>query len=118
MTMSGKLYRVNPDTGIVYSQKAIDLATQLERKKDLGYALKNIGLSYYFKTEFDAVLKYWNESLDAFRSIEDATGISNLLNNLGAVYYSRGDDPRALEYYLESIKYAQEIGNKARMATA
>lgn len=118
MAMSGKLYRVNPDTGIVYSQKAIDLATNLDQKEDLGYALKNIGLSYYFKSDFDEVLKYWNESLDAFRDIDDSKGISNLLNNLGAVYYSRGDDPRALEYYLESIKYAQKIGNKSRMATA
>jgi len=66
MDMSGKLYRVNPDTGIVYSQKAIDLATQLNRKEDLGYALKNIGLAHYFKSNFSDVLLYWQESLEAF----------------------------------------------------
>jgi len=118
MYMSGKLYRINPDTGIVYAQKAIDLATQLNRKADLGYALKNIGLSHYFKSNFSDVLRYWQESLDAFKSINHTLGISNLQNNLGAVYYSLGDNAKALEYYFESLKFAEELNDQERIATA
>jgi class 3 adenylate cyclase len=118
MEMSGKLHRINPDTGIVYSQKAIDLAIKLDRKEDLGYALKGFGMSHYFKSDYPEALKYWEASLATFKSINHTLGISNLLNNLGAVYYSQGDNPKGLEYYFESLRFAERINDKERIATA
>lgn len=118
MRLSGQLYRINADTGIVYSQKAIELSMKLGSKEDLGYALKNIGLSHYFKSNFSEVLKYWQESLDVFKSIDHVLGISNLQSNLGATYYSLGDNAKALEYLFDSLKFAEELDDEVRMATA
>ncbi|MBT8219578.1 MAG: tetratricopeptide repeat protein [Bacteroidia bacterium] len=118
MEISTALYRVNQDSAIKYSEQARDLAQELGRMEDLGYALKNIGLAYYFKSNFPEVMTNWQQSLEAFESIDHTEGISNLLNNLGAVAYSKGDDPKALEYYLGSLRAAEKINNEERMATA
>lgn len=118
LDLSGKLFRAEPDSALVYAHKAKDLALQLDRKVNLGYALKNIGLAYYIKGDFSEVLNYWEQSLNIFESVPFPLGISNLLNNLGAVYFSKGDDPKALEYYLGSLRIAEEIADKSRIATA
>ena len=80
--------------------------------------LKNVGLAYFIKGDYDEVMKYWEESLTIFEAMKDQLGISNLLNNLGAVYFNLGKDPKALEYYLKSLKVSEEIGDKLRIATA
>ncbi len=118
MKLSGSIYRSDPDNGIKYSQDAIDLATELNRKEDLGFALKNIGLSYYFKSDYPEALKYWEESLGVFKEIDHKAGISNLLSNLGAVYESLGDYPNALEYAIQSLKIAEEEDNQLRITTS
>jgi len=118
LDLSKSLFRFEPDTAIVYANQAKELAEQLDRKEDLGYALKNIGLAYYIKSDFPEVLNYWEQSLAIFQSIEHKLGISNLLNNLGAVYFSKGDDPNALEKYLASLRMAEELGDKSRIATS
>ncbi len=118
MDLSGSLYRSNPELGRKYSLLAVDLATDMNRKSDLGYALKNAGLSHYFQSEFKEVVTYWEQSLSVFREIDDPTGISNLLSNLGAVYETKADYTTALEYNIESLKYAEESGDKSRIATS
>lgn len=118
MKLSGKLYRSNPDKGIEYSLLAKDLATQLQKKEDLAYALKNIGLAYYFKSDFPEALKYWSQSLEAFEAINHKEGISNILSNLGAVYESKGDYPKALKYAIQSLKIAEEDSNQLRITTS
>ena len=118
MTISSSLYRTNPDLGKTYSLQAVDLAEELGKKNELGYALKNAGLSHYFKSEFNEVVTYWNQSLSIFREIDDPTGISNLLSNLGAVYESKADYATALEYNIESLKYAEISGDTSRIATS
>ncbi len=118
LELSTVLYRLAPDSALIYAAQARDLANQLNQKEDLAYALKYLGLAYYFKSDFTQVLKSWEQSMEVFRSIPHPLGISNLLSNLGAVYYSKGDDSKALEYYFESLRVAQELGDQHRILTA
>lgn len=118
LAISKSTFRYEPDTAIVYGNKAINLATQINYQKGLGYGLKNVGLAYYIKGDFTEVLNYWKKSLAIFEKMDFKLGISNLQNNLGAVYFSKGEDPKALEYYLSSLKLAEEINDSSRIATA
>lgn len=118
LDLSSALFRSQPDTAIIFAQQAIELAQTINYPKGYGYALKNIGLAYYIKSDFPEVLNYWQQSLDVFKSIGDQLGISNLNNNIGAVHFNYGDDPKALEYYLESLKAAEKLGSKIRIGTA
>lgn len=118
LAISSQLFRSQPDSSLVYSSKAIDLATEIDFKKGLAYAHKNMGLGHYVKGDFTDVLIHWKKSLSIFEEINDETGISNLLNNLGAVYQTKGDDPKALDYFIRSVKIAEKIQDSSRVGTA
>jgi len=118
LDISSQLFRSQPDSSLVYSRKAIDLATEINFKKGLAYGYKNMGLGHYIKGEFSDVLIHWKKSLAIFEEINDETGVSNLLNNLGAVYQTKGDDPKALDYFIRSVKIAEKIQDSSRIGTA
>jgi class 3 adenylate cyclase/rubrerythrin len=118
LDIGAQLFRSEPDSSMVYSSQAIDLATEINFKKGLAYAYKNMGLGHYVKGEFSDVLIHWEKSLAIFEDINDETGISNLLNNLGAVYQTKGDDPKALGYFIRSVKIAEKIQDSSRIGTA
>jgi len=117
LEIASQLYGSQPNTSIVYSRKAIDLATKINFKKGLAYAHKNMGLGYYMQGEFSDVLIHWEKSLAIFEEINDESGISNLLSNLGAVYQTKGDDPKALNYFIRSAKIAEKIQDSTRLGT-
>ena len=118
LDLSNRVFRLQPDDAIVYSDEAIDLSRELGYRSGLAYALKNKGLAYYIKGEYPEVLSNWEQSLAIFRTLDDQLGVSNLVNNIGAVYFNQGSYPQALDYYLESLKVSEELGDKLRIATA
>ena len=115
--LGSELLGVNNDSSIVFSKMAYQLADSVQLTEKKAYALKNIGLGYYYKGEFLEVLNYWEQSLAAFRLIINKAGISNLLGNLGAVFFNQGDNVKALQYYLEALEISEEINNELRTAT-
>ena len=105
--------------------KAIDIATQAKTlaenahfKKGEAYALKNIGITYYYQGKYLEALDHYNQSLNIFKEINDNVGIANMYNNIGVIYYDQGDDVKALENYLQSLKFAELSGDKLRMLSA
>ena len=70
LELSSMVFGTQPDTTIHYALEAIDLAKKLYFQRGLAYALKNIGLAYYVKGDFQQVENYWKESLKIFQSIE------------------------------------------------
>ena len=100
-----------------YSEKAYELATQLDFKKGKAYSLKNIGLAAYYQGDYLEVLDYWTQSLETFEEIKDTLGIANLVNNLGAVYYSQGSNAKALDYYLRSLNISEKLKDPLRISS-
>ncbi|MDZ4708685.1 MAG: adenylate/guanylate cyclase domain-containing protein [Saprospiraceae bacterium] len=115
--MSSELLGVNNDSSIVFSKIAVQLADSINHPEKKAYALKNVGLGYYYKGEFLEVLNFWEKSLATFRLIQNQAGISNLLGNLGAVFFNQGDNVKALQYYLEALEISEVIKNELRTAT-
>jgi len=118
LALTNKLVRAAPSEAVRYGTEAKELAEQLNFQRGLAYALKSIGLGFYFEGNYIECLLYWQQSLGTFETIGDKLGVANILNNLGAVYFTQGDDTKAIEYYLESLKASEEIGDKLRIATA
>ena len=100
-----------------YSEKANELATQIGYKKGKAYALKNIGISYYYSQKYLEVFDYWTQSLETFEAIRDTVGTSNMLNNLGGIYLSQGSNAKALDYYLKSLSLAEKIKDPLRITS-
>ncbi len=116
--LSYSLWDTKPDMSIMYAMEASDLASKIKFRKGVAYALKNMGMAYFAKSDYISVLENWEQSLAVFDSIGDKAGVSNILNNMGSVYFDQGDNASAVEYYIRAIKVAEEIGNKLRMASA
>jgi len=114
-----KAFYVNdPDKVIRLNNEAMQIAEKAEFEQGIAYALKNIGVAYYFKSKYVEALQYYNQSLDRFKAMKDNVGIANLLSNIGVIYYDKGDDAKALEHYLQSLRYAELANNKLRILTA
>jgi tetratricopeptide (TPR) repeat protein len=80
-------------------QKTIELATQAKQiaeslnfKKGEAYALKNIGVAYYFQGKYLEALDFYQQSLNSFTEIKDYVGMANIYSNMGVVYYDQSDD--------------------------
>lgn len=116
--LSLNLWNSNPDLSIMYGREALELGNNINFKKGVAYALKNIGLGYYTKSDYRAVLENWQRSLAVFDSLGDDNGISNLLNNIGSVYINQGDDAKAIDYFLRALKVAEDNGDSLRIASA
>lgn len=108
----------DPEEAIKYGIMAREMAELLNYGTGKAYALKNIGLGYYYQGDYLKVLDHWTESLTAFEQEKDTTGIANMLNNLGAIYYTQGSNPKAIEFFLQSLRISEELKDTIRITTA
>ncbi len=108
----------DPSKAIILANQAKVLAEKIDFLKGKGYALKNIGLAYYYQGIFPDALASWNESLQTFEILKDDIGIANLLNNIGGLYADEGNEAKGLEYSLRSLKISEKIGDTLRILSA
>ncbi len=108
----------SPSKAISLATEARILAGRANFKQGEAYALKNIGITYYYQGRYLEALETYTQSLNLFRQAGDNIGIANMYNNIGVIYYDQGDDLKALENYLQSLKFAELSGDKLRMLSA
>ena len=108
----------NPGLAISLANQAKDLAEKLNFGEGTAFALKNVGMGYYYQGKYLEALQNWNESLEAFEQIKDETGEANLLNNIAAIYAQQGDDEKGLEYSLKSLAISEKLKDKLRILSA
>jgi len=108
----------DPAQAINLANQAKVLAEKIDFLKGKGYALKNIGLAYYYQGIFPDALTSWNESLQIFEILKDDIGIANLLNNIGGLYADEGNEEKGLEYCLRSLKLSEKLGDTLRILSA
>jgi len=112
------LFKTDPNKAIEIALQAKEQADKINFKKGAAYALKNVGLGYYYQAKYVETLDYWEQSLKMFEELQDDLGIANLLNNIAAIYVNQGDDTRGLDYALRSLKLSEKTGNKLRILSA
>lgn len=110
--------RSSSKEAINYGLEARDLAQQLNFQKGEAFALKYIGMGYYFLGNYFETINYWQMALETFEASGNMIGVSNMQNNIGSVYFNQNDDNRAIDYYLQSLTVAQQMNDQLRTATA
>ena len=118
LQQSKEMLSTDPAKAINLANQAKVLAEKIDFLKGKGYALKNIGLAYYYQGVFPDALAYWNESLQIFEILKDDVGIANLLNNIGGLYADEGNEEKGLEYCLKSLKLSEKLGDTLRILSA
>jgi len=109
--------RTYPKNAIKYGSEALELARQLDFQAGMALAYKNVGLGFYFQSEYTEAYSNWESSLELYEALGNEQGIANLVGNLGSIYYTMGDNYKAIEYNIRALKIAEKRGDSLRLAT-
>ena len=106
-----ELMNSNPDTAIIFSNRALLLAKKSEWKKGIANSLANLAYYYFLKGNYTVTLDYYFKALKMDEELENKRGIAADLSTIGQVYFSQGDYLKALDYSFRSLKIAEEQGD-------
>ncbi len=87
------------EKAVMYADKALNLAKDLNDKKGEAKAYGNLGMGYYFLSDYDELLEYYKKSLSAYKSIGDQEGV----NVLATTFYRLSKFHKSLDSYKRSL---------------
>lgn len=90
----------DPEKTITYSQRALKLAVEKENKRGEAEAYNNLGLGYYFKSDYEKLLNSYQKSVRAYKDIGDEQSISSL----SSTYYRLRQSEKSLNNYFQSLQ--------------
>lgn len=95
-------WNVNPDTADVFFAKALRTAKAIDFQKGIAGALNGIGVSFFFRAEYDSAIHIFNEVILMAKANHDLKNLANAYGNLGNIYNNLGGSVKALHHYLKS----------------
>jgi len=105
-----------PDSAFYFAQVLYDFAEKRGLKKEMAWALRNQGVSFYLRSDFVKALDFYERSLNLYDEIADKIGIASALNNIGNIYMIKSDFPKDLDFYRRSLQIKEEFSDKRGMA--
>ncbi len=109
---------IDGDSTLKYSKEAIQLSDKISYAVGKARSLKNIGILYYFKSDFEKSLSYYKQSLEIYKSIGNETGEAKVLNNISIVYLQLGELKDALKYNFKALRIHEKNGNTDQISSS
>lgn len=106
------------EESIGYGMDAVALSEKLNYPQGKALGLKNLGLYYFLKSDYNKALEYWQPALKAYTDLKDLSGMANILNNMGSINFQQGNNSQAMELFTQSLDAAQKANDTTRIATA
>ena len=104
------------DKSIVYANKSLHKAKQLQNDSLIGLSYNAIANNFQYKTELDSALKYHKKALEIRTKIKDSIGLADTYNNLGIFYDSKGEFPNAIKNYFKALYFYEKKQESAKQA--
>jgi len=113
-----------PDSGIYYSEKAIEFATEENYPFHISNLRKTLGACYIIKADYVTADKQLLIGLKGLQklyqkdttSVRVAKALSEIYTNMGLNYYYQGINDKSIESFINAIFYSEKIGNIDRVA--
>ncbi|MFC4872992.1 tetratricopeptide repeat protein [Negadavirga shengliensis] len=102
---------INPDSGVLYAEKALDLARDLAHDRFLGVAYSHLGTNYWAKGKDSLALKAYQKSLEIHGAAKNPVGMARALSNLALVHYNLSDFPTAIAKHDEAIQLFRDLNH-------
>jgi tetratricopeptide (TPR) repeat protein len=102
-----------------WANECIRIARETNNQKEESIALKNLGIAFGFKNDYNTALSTLLEALTVAEKINDWSIAGDAAINIGTVYYvvlSNYDN--ALNYYLKALQFYEKGDNKKGIASA
>jgi len=93
---------------LLYDDRALEIARDLNNQEDESAALNNIGGIYKDQGNYDKALEYYKKSLQL---ASDPSSIAITYNNIAMIYSTVEDYNKAIEYLKKAMGFAQKAGN-------
>jgi len=90
-------------------QQNLELARLSRDDARFGYALNNLGATYYAIGDYEKAISYQQQRLAQAESRADLLGKGQAFIGLGAAYGAIGNYKKAIEYYEQSLEVAHSL---------
>lgn len=90
-------------------QQNLELARLSRDDARFGYALNNLGATYYAIGDYEKAISYQQQRLAQAESRADLLGKGQAFMGLGAAYGAIGNYKKAIEYYEQSLEVAHSL---------
>lgn len=97
-----------PEYGLIYAQKAYDIAESINNKEELNEALSNLYRNYITKNRYDSAFSIAKRLLKIYLSDDNKYQMAIQYSRLGTVYSNLGLIEKAMDYYLTAIRLSKE----------
>jgi class 3 adenylate cyclase len=105
-----------PDTGLLYAQQALALATKLAWNNGIANANSAIGKNYAVLSAYDQAQVFVLRALKLYEHMGDKKGMAKTTNQMGNIHSNQGDWNTALAYFFTAQKLYGQTGNRKGVA--
>jgi len=110
-----KLFISELDSALVFLDRSLKGARQIEDTKYIGRSLLNIGNVYWYNGHFTLALKYYKNSVPYLEIAADDRGRLYVLFNIANIYRLQDELEQGLKYYDEAYQLAQLIKDNSML---
>lgn len=105
----------DPVLALEYTQKAYQLAIEINDQRGKAAALNNIGVAYKNQGALDKALSFYINSLTIYTDLNNLEGIATTKNNISTLYAMKKNYGEAMKYLEESYKTFVELGDPVKI---
>ncbi|HMK25731.1 MAG TPA: ATP-binding protein [Chitinophagaceae bacterium] len=116
LEVASDYYFSKPDSCLLYSEEAIDLAKELRLNSLEVSALNSAGEALRFLGDYPRALKMQMEALDLNRQMKDKDGEARSLGYIGFIYVEFREYRLGLQYLLPSLAISRQVANQLKIA--
>lgn len=102
--LSYAYYQLNPEEGITYADRAIDLSIKLKDEKRKAFALQYKGINYGEKGEYAAALELFKQAGTILEKINEPKRLMAVQNSTAVVYMRLSNYSKALDMYYKNLR--------------
>lgn len=113
---SENLSKVDVDSSNFLAQEALTLAKQVNFKRGVAAATKNLAICNYVNGKSDIAIKQFIEAIKLFEYLKDINELAHCYSQMGIAYYLQYQYDNALKYYNKSIELYKKTTNKKDLA--
>ena len=109
-------FKGEPLKGLIYSKKAMAIATNLGDLASQGKIYQVIGILYSEVDNYPQAIKHFEKSLVIQNEIGSKKGQAFNYNGIGLIYLKQGNYKKASEYVTKAVELAQSINDSSIVA--
>ena len=117
-------YSSNPDTAIIFCEKALHIAEKANLKEEMAECYGNLAYMEDQRGDISKALEYNIRSAKIFKQLCSEkksnkvfkNGLATVYNNIGLIYDNQGEIDKALEYFFMGLKIYEAIKDKKGIA--